>query len=181
MSYSQRQLLGLLVLDYPDNRDPFWYIHTWLKRRPRIDGWSICLMAHRSGDPVVAEWAVKHGCVWKDNTVVCWKAARDGNLEHLCLARSLGCVWDYMTTAEAARQGDLTMLQWARERGCPWNSWTCANAAEHGHADVLKWARDNGCPWDYREFTGIPEVLEWALKNGCPPAAGAEGGAHTKE
>jgi hypothetical protein len=105
--------------------------------------------------------------------LLCYAAAKCGQLEELKDFRENGCPWDEMTCVYAAMGGDLELLQWARTHWCPWGVKTCACAAKGGHLEVLQWLRANGCLWDKRTCSlaaqgGHLEVLQWSRSNGCP-------------
>lgn len=77
--------------------------------------------------PKIERWAHENGCELED---VCEKAATEGNLEILQLARKHGYAWDEKTCEAAARAGHLTVLQWAHASGC--------ELGENLHKDMLK-------------------------------------------
>jgi hypothetical protein len=104
--------------------------------------------------------------------VLCYTAAREGNLSVLKYLRSMQCPWSEWTCAYAAKNGHLDVLQWCRQNGCPWNDQTSLYAAKKGHINVLIWCRQNECPWGERtcealERKGYCDVLQWSFENGC--------------
>jgi hypothetical protein len=104
--------------------------------------------------------------------ILCYTAAREGNLSVLKYLRSLGCAWDNETCSNAAINGHLDVVKWCHENGWPWDKYTCAHAAENGHLDVIKWCRENGFPWDaltcyYAAENGHIDILKWCRQNGC--------------
>ena len=126
------------------------------------------------------EDAVKFGCfgtlkrlqrkgLLSRDEILCYAAARSGQLEELKLLRENNAPWDAYTCSAAAEAGHLEVLQWAHANGCPWDGWTCTNAAKGGHLKILQWVRANGCPWDVRtRQLAKGEILEWAIANGAP-------------
>jgi hypothetical protein len=71
--------------------------------------------------------------------ILCYIAAREGNITVLKYLRSIQCPWGNWTCTSAAENGHLDVIKWCRQNGCPWGYGTCANAAENGHLDVIKW------------------------------------------
>ena len=108
-----------------------------------------------------------------DVNLLCYAAAKTGQLVELKALRAENWPWSEMTCANAAKNGHLEVLKWAREKNCPWDEWTCADAAMNGHLEVLKWLREKGCPWNEDTCSaaaqnGHLEVLQWARENDCP-------------
>jgi hypothetical protein len=115
------------------------------------------------------EWKIRY----RQPSILCCIAAREGNLSVLQYLRAIQCSWDARTCANAAKNGHLDVIQWCRENGCPWDAKTCENAAKNGHLNVVIWCHQNGCPWDENTCASAAEnghldIIQWCRENGCP-------------
>lgn len=89
--------------------------------------------------PKIKQWARENGCEPED---VCEKAAAEGNLEMLQLARKHGYAWNEKTCEAAAMAGHLEILQWAHANGCEQGADLPENIRDgYGkeREDVVKW------------------------------------------
>ena len=105
-----------------------------------------------------------------DVNLLCYAAAKTGQLVELKALRAENWPWSEMTCAGAARRGHLEILKWARKNDCPWNEWTCAGAAaERPSRDAAVVARER-----------LPvERVDVRGRGGGRPPRGSEVGART--
>jgi len=88
--------------------------------------------------------------------------------------RSMGCLMDEVTFAQAVFRGDMTVIEWLRENQCPWYGDTFQNAASIGNRDILLWLRVEGCPWNCFTFSAAIDggadllTLKWLHHEKCP-------------
>lgn len=103
---------------------------------------------------------------------IIFRAAHNGHLRCLRVARAGRCPWDERAPAAAAGSDNLRCLQFLRENNCPWDENTPARAALAGSLRCLEYARINTCPWDektiYNSAAGNNACMRYADENKCP-------------
>lgn len=109
--------------------------------------------------------------IFNQNSAVLY--ATTGDLVNLVQSHKLGCPWSSMVCFSAAKHGQINCLKYAHENGCNWTIETCNAAASSGHVDCLAYAHENGCEWtgqtmDCAAMYGQLNTLKYLAEHGCP-------------
>lgn len=106
----------------------------------------LSIIAARDGWLELLMWARSIGCVWDPNV---FKSACEGNriniLEQLVGDMSLR-PWRVGAYIAASTQGHIPVIQWLREHNFEWDDDVCAATAAYGQLETLKFLIANGCP-----------------------------------
>lgn len=126
--------------------------------------------AAEQGDLHVLTQLFEQGVVSRS---ACFHSAKNGHLNCLTYAHSVGCHLHNKTSLIAAQNGHLQILQYLHANQCPFHFKCCRFAAAGGHRECLKFLHEAGYPW--AEFVpsqaamyGQFECLKYAHENGCP-------------
>ena len=103
------------------------------------------------------------------------RCARQGQLNRLKVAYSIGAEPTADACAEAAVGGHLEVLQWLRSRAeCPWNVRTLQEAVRYNHVEIFKWAHINNCPCTSGVLNALDRscrvehpLPQWIYQFGC--------------
>jgi len=106
-----------------------------------------------------------------DSSIVCDKAAGNGQHERLLYLRDNSVPRDSATCREAAPQDNLKCLKYARENDCSLNSTTSDEAATGGYLCGLVHEHNSGCFWVMSTCNvAAKTVIIWkSVSNGTDP------------